>query len=82
MNPKNRNPESDLRPERNDRSPLDVPAVPTNITKDEINSTIREIRGRGWEKDFRVMALNQDDKLMDVNSLKIQNQWDKDEWTW
>ncbi len=36
-----------IRPERMDRSPLDVPAVPTNITKDEIISTIREIRERG-----------------------------------
>jgi hypothetical protein len=32
---------------RFERSPLDVPAVPTNITKDEILSTIREIQERG-----------------------------------
>lgn len=47
MNPKKLNPESDLRPERNDRTPLDVPAVQITITKDEIISTIREIRERG-----------------------------------
>jgi hypothetical protein len=47
MNPKKLNPESDLRPERNAHSPLDVPAVATTITKDEILSTIREIRERG-----------------------------------
>ncbi len=36
-----------IRPECTNRSPLDVPAVPTNITKEEIISTIREIRERG-----------------------------------
>lgn len=46
MNPKKPNPDSTPTPERNNRSPLDVPAVPTNITKDEIISTIREIRER------------------------------------
>jgi hypothetical protein len=32
---------------RFDRAPLDVPAVQISITKDEILSTIREIRERG-----------------------------------
>lgn len=63
-------------------SPLDIPAVPTSITKDDIISNLREIRERGWEKEFRDMAQNQDDTLLDVNSPKIMNQWDKDEWTW
>lgn len=47
MNPKKPDSDSNFTPKRNDRSPLDVPAVPTNITKEEIISTIRQIRERG-----------------------------------
>jgi hypothetical protein len=36
-----------VRPAPLSTSPLDVPAVPTDITKEEILSTIREIRERG-----------------------------------
>lgn len=37
---------------------------------------------QGWEKAFRDMAKNHDDVLIDVHSPTVDNQWDKDEWTW
>jgi antitoxin MazE len=34
----------------------------------------------GWEKSFQLMAKNEDDTLLDIESLP--NSWDEDEWQW
>ena len=36
----------------------------------------------GWDKAFKTMAQNNDDKLLDEESLFNQNFWDEDEWEW
>ena len=36
----------------------------------------------GWERSFRAMAKNGDDKLLDAEALPHQSNWDKTEWTW
>lgn len=38
-----------------------------------------EVRA-GWEKSFRMMAKNEDDTLLDADSLS--SSWDEDEWQW
>jgi antitoxin MazE len=36
---------------------------------------------QGWEEEFRLMAAEKDDELLDRSSLP-QTQWDVDEWQW
>ncbi len=38
-----------------------------------------EVRA-GWEKSFQIMAKNEDDVLLDADSLA--HSWDEDEWQW
>ncbi len=35
----------------------------------------------GWESEFKTMAENGDDKLIDEMDL-ISNEWDDDQWQW
>lgn len=34
----------------------------------------------GWEKEFQLMSKNEDDALLDADSLSAS--WDEDEWQW
>ena len=35
-----------------------------------------------WDLSFRLMSENEDDILLDKESLLHQNSWDNDEWVW
>ncbi|MCB0751395.1 MAG: AbrB/MazE/SpoVT family DNA-binding domain-containing protein [Ignavibacteriae bacterium] len=37
---------------------------------------------KNWEAAFEKMAQNNDDILLDKESLDNQNSWDEEEWTW
>ena len=41
----------------------------------------RNIR-EGWDNAFRLMAVKDDDQLLDKNSLANQSSWDSQEWEW
>ena len=36
----------------------------------------------GWEESFKAMAQNNDDILLDEESLSYQSSWDDEEWEW
>lgn len=36
----------------------------------------------GWERSFRAMSKNGDDKLLDAEALPHQSSWDKNKWDW
>jgi len=37
---------------------------------------------QGWESAFRAMAKNNDDQLLDKESIINQSSWDAEEWEW
>ena len=36
----------------------------------------------GWERSFRAMTKNGEDKLLDAEALPYQSSWDNAEWVW
>ena len=36
----------------------------------------------GWDKAFKTMAQNNDDRLLDEEHLYNQSSWDSNEWEW
>lgn len=36
----------------------------------------------GWYETFKIMAQNNDDRLLDEEYLHNQSSWDEDEWKW
>jgi antitoxin MazE len=45
---------------------------------------IRTLSGvrNNWEQAFQKMSKNNDDVLLDQDSISNQSSWDKEEWTW
>lgn len=49
--------------------------------KSIIIKSLSEIR-KNWDDAFKKMSTNNDDQLLDNDSLNNQNSWDNEEWTW
>jgi antitoxin MazE len=37
---------------------------------------------KGWEQSFEKMARDNDDNLLDKETVESSSQWDETEWTW
>ncbi len=46
-----------------------------------IIKSLSEVR-KNWNLAFQKMSENNDDLLLDENTLTDQSSWDKEEWTW
>ena len=46
-----------------------------------IIKSLSEVR-KNWEAAFQKMSENNDDILLDQDSLSNQSSWDNEEWTW
>lgn len=46
-----------------------------------IIKSLSQIR-KNWDTEFKKMSKNNDDQLLDNDSLHNQNSWDDEEWTW
>jgi len=46
-----------------------------------IIKSLSEVR-KNWSQAFKKMSKNNDDLLLDENTLTNQSSWDNEEWTW
>jgi antitoxin MazE len=54
------------------------------LVLDEEQLVIRPIPNprRGWDEQFRLMAEQEDDALLDPETMPSLTTWDEEEWTW